>query len=47
MILTPRLGYLGVTITEPIIWFCCTLMLSIMYLTTPVEKLVEKRRAAN
>ena len=29
MILTPRLGYLGVTITEPIIWFCCTLMLSI------------------
>lgn len=47
MILTPRLGYLGVTITEPIIWFCCTLMLSIMYLTTPVEKLVEKRRSAS
>ena len=47
IILTPRLGYLGVTITEPITWFCCTLMLSIMYLTTPVEKLVEKRRASS
>ena len=46
MILTPRLGYMGVTITEPIIWFCCTLMLSIMYLSTPVEKLVAKRREA-
>ena len=46
MILTPRLGYMGVTITEPIIWFCCTLMLSIMYLSTPVEKLVAKRQEA-
>jgi Na+-driven multidrug efflux pump len=43
MLLTPRLGYLGVTITEPIIWACCTLMLTIVYLVTPVDKLVEKR----
>jgi putative MATE family efflux protein len=40
MILTPRLGYLGVTITEPIIWAVCTIMLSIMYFTKPPEKLM-------
>ena len=37
--LTPRLGYLGVSITEPIIWLLCTIMLSVMYLAKPVEKL--------
>ncbi len=39
MFLAPRLGYLGITITEPIIWACCSLMLAIMYLTKPPEKL--------
>jgi putative MATE family efflux protein len=42
MLLTPRLGYLGVTITEPIIWVCCTLMLSIMYVANPPEKCIKK-----
>jgi putative MATE family efflux protein len=42
MLLTPRLGYLGVTITEPIIWLCCTLMLSIMYVANPPEKCIKK-----
>lgn len=40
MFLAPRLGYLGITITEPIIWACCSLMLSIMYFTKPPEKLL-------
>lgn len=38
IILAPRLGYLGVTITEPITWACCTLMLTVIYLITPVKK---------
>lgn len=37
MFLAPRLGYLGISITEPIIWLCCTVMLSIMYFSKPVE----------
>lgn len=40
MFLAPRLGYLGITITEPIIWACCSLMLTIMYFTKPPEKLL-------
>lgn len=40
MFLAPKLGYLGVTITEPIIWALCTLMLSIMYFTKPPEKIM-------
>lgn len=40
MFLAPRLGYLGITITEPAIWACCTLMLSIMYFAKPPEKLL-------
>lgn len=36
ILLAPRLGYLGVTITEPITWACCTLMLTIIYLIKPV-----------
>ena len=47
MFLAPRLGYMGITITEPIIWGCCTLMLSIMYLSKPVEKLVASRSQEN
>lgn len=39
--LTPRLGYLGVAITEPIIWLCCTIMLTIMYFARPVEQVVK------
>ncbi len=41
MFLAPKLGYLGVTITEPIIWALCTLMLSIMYFTKPPEKIIK------
>lgn len=47
MFLAPRLGYMGITITEPIIWGCCTLMLSIMYLSKPVEKLVASKSQEN
>ena len=41
MFLAPKLGYIGVTITEPIIWALCTLMLSIMYFTKPPEKIIK------
>lgn len=43
--LAPHLGYLGITITEPIIWASCTLMLSIMYFTYPPEKVFETYKA--
>lgn len=39
MFLAPALGYLGVAITEPIIWAACTLMLTIMYVAKPVDKI--------
>ena len=39
LFLAPALGYLGVAITEPIIWAACTLMLTIMYLSNPPEKM--------
>ena len=39
MFLAPALGYLGVAITEPIIWAVCTLMLTIMYVAKPVDKM--------
>lgn len=39
MFLAPALGYFGVAITEPIIWACCTLLLSILYFTKPPEKI--------
>lgn len=42
LILAPCLGYFGVMITEPIIWACCTLMLSIMYLAKPPERFIQK-----
>lgn len=38
--LTTRLGYFGVMLTEPIIWACCTLMLTILYFAKPPEKLL-------
>lgn len=41
LILAPCLGYFGVMITEPIIWACCTLMLSIMYVTKPPERFIQ------
>lgn len=45
LLLTPRFGYFGVTITEPIIWACCTLMLSIMYMIRPPERFYQKKQS--
>ncbi len=39
LILTPLWGYLGIAITEPISWFLCTALLTIMYLTKKPEKM--------
>lgn len=40
IVLAPLLGYFGIAITEPISWFCCTLMLSIVYLHTKPEQYI-------
>lgn len=44
LVLTPKLGYLGVSITEPTIWLLCTLMLSVAYFVKPPEKVIQNLR---
>lgn len=42
-ILVPRLGYFGIILAEPISWVLMVIVLAILYLTRPVEKLVQKQ----
>ena len=42
-ILVPAVGYLGVAVTEPVIWCLCALFLTVFYVTIGHQKQPEGR----
>ena len=41
-VLVPAIGYLGVAVTEPVIWCLCALFLGIFYVTIGHQKQTEE-----